>query len=157
MDVANLLRSSPALPASPPRLPSPPLPPSPSPSPPPRSEFKARGRKRKPPKPGAIIRRSYKKRRKVEVLLFIQNHRIPLEYDRLGYEIRPSGSQILAGAPPVEEGFRRPYLREASAYFGVPVRTIANWWAAKDKIFGPHTPKRSPKKREVAKPEGTPT
>ncbi|KAI2636787.1 hypothetical protein GGS21DRAFT_489550 [Xylaria nigripes] len=97
-----------------------------------------------PPRPINSIRKTYSTRRKVEVLLFLENHRIPLQKDHVGWPIQPSGSQLLAGATTVEEGFRRPFLREAAAYFKISsIKIISCWWAKWHKIFGPHVPRHS--------------
>ncbi|KAI0457719.1 hypothetical protein F5B21DRAFT_462881 [Xylaria acuta] len=81
--------------------------------------------------------RSYSKRRKVEVLLFIENHRIPIEKTTgSGHLLPPTPSQTLAGASVVEEGFRRPFLREVAEYFKISKSTIAYWWSQREKILG---------------------
>ncbi|KAI0399576.1 hypothetical protein F4802DRAFT_602831 [Xylaria palmicola] len=51
----------------------------------------------KPPKPVERAKRSYTRKRKMEVLLFIENHRVPLERDVWGLLVAPSASQLLAG------------------------------------------------------------
>ncbi|KAI0911726.1 DDE superfamily endonuclease-domain-containing protein [Ustulina deusta] len=103
------------------------------------------------PKPIKQVHRRYSKRRKVEVLLFIENHRIPLDLNVNGKYISISGSQTLIGASPVvEEGFRRPFLREAAAYFKISSKQcISNWWAQRETIFGGHIPRFSPRWPEL--------
>ncbi|KAI2633959.1 DDE superfamily endonuclease-domain-containing protein [Xylaria nigripes] len=107
------------------------------------------GRERKPivradyklPVPVNSLRRTYSKRRKIDVLLFLENHRIPLKYDCVGWTIKAHGK--LAGAGPVEDGFRRPYLREAAAYFGITnPGVIYKWWLKRKEIFGLCEPRK---------------
>ncbi|KAG6023274.1 hypothetical protein E4U40_004076 [Claviceps sp. LM458 group G5] len=64
------------------------------------------------------VQRTYTKRRKLEVLLFLLHHRI---YD---IESRVSDHYF-------DNGSRRPYIREASAWFKIPTRTISTWWKAR--------------------------
>ncbi|KAG5931903.1 hypothetical protein E4U60_005717 [Claviceps pazoutovae] len=61
------------------------------------------------------VQRTYSKRRKLEVLLFLLHHRI---HD---LESRVSDHYF-------DDGSRRPYIREASAWFKIPTRTINTWW-----------------------------
>ncbi|KAG5946904.1 hypothetical protein E4U59_002693 [Claviceps monticola] len=64
------------------------------------------------------VQRTYSKRRKLEVLLFLLHHRI---HD---LESRVSDHYF-------DDGSRRPYIREASAWFKIPTRTINTWWKSR--------------------------
>ncbi|KAI0184938.1 DDE superfamily endonuclease-domain-containing protein [Xylaria flabelliformis] len=99
------------------------------------------------PKPIRRVERTYSKRRKVEVLLFIDNHRIPVtQTTREGALMPPNSSRILAGASPVEEGYRRPYLREVAEYFKISNQTtIRYWWAQRERILGNYVKKHTPR------------
>jgi hypothetical protein len=81
-----------------------------------------------------IIRnqRSYARRRKQDVLLFLVHHRIPITRTD-GYKIRR-----LDGLPEVEEkGYRRPTAAEAAQYFNITRKTtVQAWWTKREKISG---------------------
>ncbi|KAG6247747.1 hypothetical protein E4U24_003008 [Claviceps purpurea] len=64
------------------------------------------------------VQRTYSRRRKLEVLLFLLHHRI---HD---LDSRVSNHYF-------DDGSRRPYIREASAWFKIPTRTINTWWKAR--------------------------
>ncbi|CCE34825.1 uncharacterized protein CPUR_08764 [Claviceps purpurea 20.1] len=69
--------------------------------------------------PTTTIKRTYSTRRKIEVLLWLLHYRIndPEARDSEHY---------------VQDGCRRPYVREASKWFQIPERTIHNWWTNRD-------------------------
>jgi hypothetical protein len=82
-----------------------------------------------PPGPVRRIERTYSRRRKQEVLLFLVHYRISMRTNDNSEYLRPS--RVLHGMPEVEEkGYRRPTTQEAAQYFRVtsPV-SIRNWWA----------------------------
>jgi hypothetical protein len=101
------------------------------------------------PGPVRRLERTYSRRRKQEVLLFLVHHRIPLLRNGIDGFDRPS--RVLSGMPDVEEeGFRRPTTVEASDYFLIRNRsTIRDWWLQRDKIFGGPIPKPYPSKWPV--------
>ncbi|KAG6163105.1 hypothetical protein E4U51_005934 [Claviceps purpurea] len=72
-----------------------------------------------PSAPTTVIKRIYSTRRKIEVLLWLLHHRItdPEAHNTEHY---------------VQDGLRRPYLREASQWFQIPERTINHWWTNRD-------------------------
>ena len=61
------------------------------------------------------IRRSYSRERKIEVLLFLLNHRV--------------------AANEAEAEYRRPTFAEASAYWKIPLSTIHEWWEKQEEIL----------------------
>jgi hypothetical protein len=82
--------------------------------------------------PRLIIRsqRSYARRRKQDVLLFLVHHRIPTS--RTNHKPRK-----LATLPDPEEGYRRPTAAEAARYFNIASEnTVRSWWREREKIFG---------------------
>jgi hypothetical protein len=98
------------------------------------------------PGPVRRIERTYFRRRKQEVLLFLVHHRIPLLMNGIdGFE---QPSRVLLGMEDVkEEGFRRPTTLKAKDYFLIKnVSTKRQWWAQRDKIFGGPVPKPYPSK-----------
>ncbi|KAI1828253.1 hypothetical protein F4861DRAFT_173790 [Xylaria intraflava] len=94
------------------------------------------------PKPVKVVQRTYLGRKKIEVLLFLKNHRIPLERNIFDLLKLPPGCPCVHGESPVEYGYRKPFLREASDCFKVPKRTILDWRLGGDKILGEYIPKR---------------
>jgi hypothetical protein len=112
--------------------------------------------------PGPIrrIQRTYSRRRKQEVLLFLNHHRIHLSKNGIdGYE---QPSRVLSGMDNVkEEGFRRPTAAEARDYFLIRnASTIQTWWAKRDKIFAgpmpkPYSLKWPALEKELMKQSGT--
>ncbi len=120
---------------------------------------KRRGPKPKPieerpwsvPKPIQRTYRRYSRRKKVEALLFLYNHRIPLEKNEFDEWIKPTRSQIVRGMPNnVEEGFRRPFLQEVAAYFKISSgKCISDWWSKRQSILAP-SPRASKETREEA-------
>jgi hypothetical protein len=79
--------------------------------------------------PGPIIRiqRTYSRRRKQEVLLFLLHHRIPMRTNDVNGYLRPS--RVLKGMPEVEEeGYRRPTLLEATEYFRITRESTIHAW-----------------------------
>ncbi|KAG6120202.1 hypothetical protein E4U13_006823 [Claviceps humidiphila] len=87
-----------------------------------------------PPDPITSVKRRYPRRRKIEVLLFLLHHRI---HD----DEAPESEHY------VELGLRRPYIREAAAWFNINRRTINGWWNKRDSFveiqqntFRPHWP-----------------
>ncbi|KAG6252605.1 hypothetical protein E4U23_008646 [Claviceps purpurea] len=72
-----------------------------------------------PPNPITRPERSYSRRRKIEVLSFLLHHRI---HD----DESPDSEHY------VENGLRRPYIREAAAWFNINRRTINGWWIKRD-------------------------
>ena len=60
------------------------------------------------------IRRTYSKARKLEVILFLMHHRVPMT--------------------PEEVQYRRPTQKEASEFWKIPETTIQQWWSSRDVI-----------------------
>jgi hypothetical protein len=89
-----------------------------------------------PPGPIRRAQRTYSRRRKQEVLLFLVHHRIPMRTNDINDYMRPS--RVLDGMPDIEEeGFRRPTTLEAAQYFQIANEaTIRGWWIKREKIFG---------------------
>jgi hypothetical protein len=62
------------------------------------------------------MKRSYSRRRKQEVLLFLVHHRIPIPMN--GIDSYDKQTRVLENMPEVlEEGYRRPTTAEAQNYF----------------------------------------
>ncbi|RPA97235.1 hypothetical protein L873DRAFT_1691456 [Choiromyces venosus 120613-1] len=60
------------------------------------------------------IRRTYNKRRKLEVILFLMHHRVP--------------------TTPEEIQYRRPTQKETSKFWKIPETTIQPWWSTQETI-----------------------
>jgi hypothetical protein len=90
------------------------------------------------------LERSYSRRTKQEVLLFLVHHRIPLLSNGVDEYNKPT--RVLKGLEgPVEEGYRRPTTAEAKDYFLIQAEsTIRSWWSAREKIFGGNMPTAYP-------------
>ena len=73
------------------------------------------------------VERSYKDRKRVEVLLFLLKHRVP---GTLG----ENGGIVRKDLPSLTNGYRPPTFFEASQFFKIPERTIKNWWKSRDKV-----------------------
>lgn len=78
-------------------------------------------------KPVTRVERSYKQKKRVEVLLFLLNHRIPGTTGGRGGHYRQD-------LPPSQDGFRPPTLFEASQFFKIPEATIRTWWKKRDQL-----------------------
>jgi hypothetical protein len=72
----------------------------------------------KPPKPIRRIERSYSRERKIEVILFRQNHIIQA--------IDPNTGLII---------YRPPTFREMESFWKIPDETIRRWWNNKEAII----------------------
>jgi hypothetical protein len=78
-----------------------------------------------PPGPVRRIERTYSRRRKQEVLLFLVHHRIPMRTNDTSEYLRLY--RILYGMPEVEEkGYRRPTTQKAAQYFRITSCHV-NW------------------------------
>ncbi|OJD32395.1 purine-cytosine permease fcy22 [Diplodia corticola] len=77
-------------------------------------------------KPVTRVERSYSKAKKIEVLMFLQHHRVlrTVNQDFLYRSMRE----------PAKDPYRRPTFAEASRWFKISNRTIENWWKARDTI-----------------------
>jgi hypothetical protein len=88
--------------------------------------------------PGRVTRleRTYARRRKQDVLLFLVHYRIPLKKTSLNNYRAPN--RVLAGLPEVEEkGYRRLTIEEAAEYFNITnPSSVGTWWATRAIIFG---------------------
>lgn len=62
--------------------------------------------------------------------MYLLNHRVPLEKNIFDEWLKPAPSQMPRGMPnDVEEGFRRPFLREVADHFKITSGgTISGWW-----------------------------
>ena len=76
--------------------------------------------KRKPPSFKAIqrVERSYSRKKRMKVLLFLQYHRVPVDDDW-----KPPSRQRDGYTAPVD-GYRQPTYEEAHAFFKIPLTTI---------------------------------
>jgi hypothetical protein len=101
------------------------------------------------PRPVKRVERSYSRRRKQDVLLFLFHHRIPKTLNTSEFIHRSSipaftnSSRILSGLEDsVEDGFRRPTSKEAAVYFQIASeKTVRKWWESRDRIFGSKIPR----------------
>ena len=82
-----------------------------------------------PTKPIRRIERTFSRQKKLAVLLFLQNHRIPIEQTKRRGLHRQDQDQPIC--PP---GFRSPTFQEASEFFKIPKTTVYRWWKARDPI-----------------------
>ncbi|KAF8417272.1 hypothetical protein BGX38DRAFT_1070071, partial [Terfezia claveryi] len=62
------------------------------------------------------VQRSYSREKKIEVLMFLIHHRLPKDND--------------------QDEYRCPTQTEASQWFKIPQRTIAQWWKNRVQIVG---------------------
>jgi hypothetical protein len=86
--------------------------------------------KRKPPpfKPIQRIERSYSQKKRLEVLLFLQHYRIPIDADWKPH-VRQREGYIAT------DGYRQPTYEEAYAHFKIPFKTISRWWSNRTTIL----------------------
>ncbi|KAH6897158.1 hypothetical protein B0T10DRAFT_556996 [Thelonectria olida] len=75
-------------------------------------------RKFKPSKPIVRVERSYSKRRKEEVIMWLLNHKV---YDPF--------------SPNSKGGIRKPTFREAGQFFNIPFTTLGSWFRNRRKII----------------------
>lgn len=86
--------------------------------------------------------RTYSRRRKQDVLLFLIHHRIPLQRNYYNQPIRPTRG--LSGLPggDVADGLRRPTVQEAADHFQIAgTGTISTWWRQREAILGARLPR----------------
>ncbi|KAK0730807.1 hypothetical protein B0H67DRAFT_51090 [Lasiosphaeris hirsuta] len=96
----------------------------------------------KPPKPRKRIEQSYTRQRKIDVLLFLLNHRVAdsrmrkVPRRRIGQPHDQEPEQPMVRD---ENGdlvwYRAPTYIETSKFWKVPVPTIQGWWDAREKIL----------------------
>ncbi|KAK4187958.1 hypothetical protein QBC35DRAFT_368659, partial [Podospora australis] len=93
-------------------------------------------------KPVRRVERSYPKERKIEVLLYLLNHRVPdarprkVPRRRIG---QPHESELTQPMVRDENGelvwYRAPTYAEASEFWKIPTPTIQGWWDSRDKLL----------------------
>ncbi|KAK4459110.1 hypothetical protein QBC42DRAFT_143010, partial [Cladorrhinum samala] len=98
--------------------------------------------KNKPLKQVKRIERSYTRERKVEVLLYLLQHRVPdprprkVPRRRIG---QPHEEELTQPMVANEYGelvwYRAPTYSEASEFWKIPTPTIQGWWDAREKIL----------------------
>ncbi|KFA79687.1 hypothetical protein S40288_10060 [Stachybotrys chartarum IBT 40288] len=78
-------------------------------------------------KPVSRIERTFSRKKRLDVLAFLTNHRI-YDIDRsLRHRIRREDAVT-------DYPYRQPTIKEASSYFNIPPSTIQGWWRKKDSI-----------------------
>jgi hypothetical protein len=73
------------------------------------------------------IERSYPKRRKIDVLLFLTPYRVKDDQKK-----QSRGSDTNSSSDTI---YRPPTYAEASAFWTIPLKTIATWWMQRDQIL----------------------
>jgi hypothetical protein len=99
------------------------------------------------------VKRSYSRRRKQEVLLFLVHHRISIPINDINSYDKQT--RVLEDMPEVlEEGYRRPTTAKAQNYFHIGDNSIIRrWWEAREKIFSSDVPMAYPPKWPALKRE----
>ena len=90
-------------------------------------------------KPKTRPERTYSRERKMQVIMFLLNHRVPdtrlvMPQRRVGQlvedeprgEIREDGTVVI---------YRAPTYAEASKWWQIPTATICSWWDRREKLF----------------------
>jgi hypothetical protein len=119
---------------------------------PPKRRLSSSGNGYTAPKPVQHARHRYSRSRKKQVLLFLSYHRIPKtpRYAEDGSALPPANpTRVPTGLEePVEDGFRRPTMAEAAAYFKISggITTIQGWWRIRESIWKGAMPKSMPPK-----------
>ncbi|EGS23646.1 uncharacterized protein CTHT_0003420 [Thermochaetoides thermophila DSM 1495] len=104
---------------------------------------KKSGPQPKPLKEIKRVERTYTRERKIEVLMYLLNHRVPDKRDlkhvpraRLG---QPHGFDRNKDLVQTEDGewvwYRPPTYAEASAFWKIPMPTICGWWESRKKLL----------------------
>lgn len=90
-------------------------------------------------KPKRRQERSYTRERKIEVIMFLLNHRVPDTREVMPR--RRYGQYDVENEPPVENPdgtftyFRAPTYTEASEWWKIPTATICSWWDKRETIL----------------------
>lgn len=92
-----------------------------------------------PRQPIKRVERSFTKERKVEVLLFLECHRVrkavpkkaPLKKNSVATRAKRAAEETDTIVKWI-----RPTQHQASVYWKIPENTIRNWWTAREGIFG---------------------
>ncbi|KAK4131743.1 hypothetical protein BT67DRAFT_444530 [Trichocladium antarcticum] len=133
--------------------------------------------KNKPVKPLRRVERSYTRERKIEVLLYLLNHRIPdnrhrrqIPRSRVGQSHEHDWSQsMIQNASGEYVWHRAPTYAEASEFWKIPTPTIQGWWDSRKKLLEgsgielpenanppPPTPTHAPMSSATDRPQGAP-
>ncbi|KAJ4290134.1 hypothetical protein N0V88_006641 [Collariella sp. IMI 366227] len=98
--------------------------------------------KNKPPKQVRRVERSYSKERKIEVLMYLLNHRVPdarprkVPRRRIG---QPHEQELNQPMVQDQNGefvwYRAPTYAEASEFWKIPTPTIQGWWDSRKKLL----------------------
>ena len=99
--------------------------------------------KGKPMKPLRRVERSYTRERKIEVLMYLLNHRIPdnrhrrqVPRSRVGQSHEQDWTQSMIQNESGEYVWHRaPTYAEASQFWKIPTPTIQGWWDSRKKLF----------------------
>ncbi|KAK1594453.1 uncharacterized protein LY79DRAFT_157434 [Colletotrichum navitas] len=91
-------------------------------------------------KPIQRIQRSYGRSKQVDVLLYLEHHRYPIDPSCQRQRQRAGDSPLNPA-----NGLRRPTFHEAAAHFGVPFSTVASWYQRRGTIINPTVRSRQPK------------
>ncbi|GAB1311408.1 hypothetical protein MFIFM68171_01618 [Madurella fahalii] len=96
----------------------------------------------KPVKQVKRVERSYSRERKIEVLLYLLNHRVPdarprrVPRRRIG---QPHEQELTQPMVRTETGeyvwYRAPTYAEASEFWKIPTPTIQGWWDSREKLL----------------------
>ena len=78
-------------------------------------------------KPVQRVERSYSYEKKVQVLLFLEKHQVPINKITVG---RPRKDAPTCDTP----GYRPPTFHEAADFFKIPLEIIHKWWSQRDKL-----------------------
>ncbi|KAK3393168.1 hypothetical protein B0H63DRAFT_516370 [Podospora didyma] len=110
----------------------------PGPAPKPLSERLAM----KAAKPVRRVERSYTRERKIEVLMFLLNHRVPdprprkVPRRRIGQPHEEELTQPMVATPNGDlVWYRAPTYAEASSWWKIPTPTIQGWWDSREKLL----------------------
>ncbi|KAI2616516.1 hypothetical protein GGR54DRAFT_609438, partial [Hypoxylon sp. NC1633] len=102
---------------------------------------KSRGRPKRTKErnaPYTSTRPRHSNNKKKEVLVWLACTKIPLQQSiAIANTLVQHNSRHLPtdGLDPLEPGYRRPTLPEASAFFRIPRSTIRGWWSRRDDIL----------------------
>jgi hypothetical protein len=75
------------------------------------------------------------KKSKVEVLLFLEYHRVLKDKGLLSPPVRRSSLARNAYEERLKDEYVRPSQRQAALWFLIPQTTISDWWKNRDRIF----------------------
>ncbi|WYZ46243.1 hypothetical protein EsH8_IX_000468 [Colletotrichum jinshuiense] len=83
------------------------------------------------PSPVQRPQRTYSRRKRIDVLMYLEHHRYPIE----AWPV----TRQRAGDTPLDpaDGVRRPTFDEAADHFKIPRTTVVGWYKQRDTIVNP--------------------